>query len=47
MSVSSYDLAPGENTIDLNVQQLADATYSAMINAGNRTYARKLVVTRY
>ena len=47
MSSNSYDLSPGENNVDLNVQQLADATYSAMINAGNRTYARKLVITRY
>ena len=46
MSVRSYDLSPGENMIDLNVQQLSDATYSAMINAGNRTYARKLVITK-
>lgn len=47
LSVSSYDLTPGENNVDLNVQQLADATYTAMISAGNRIYAKKLIISRY
>ncbi|MFN8285276.1 MAG: T9SS type A sorting domain-containing protein [Chitinophagales bacterium] len=46
ISASTYNLTAGQNTIDFNTQILADATYTAVINAQNKVYTKKLVVAK-
>jgi hypothetical protein len=47
LSSKPYSLSPGQNTLDFDVQTLADATYTAIITAGDKVYSKKLVVTHF
>ena len=42
----SYDLSPGVNSINLVTNNLAGGTYSVIIEAGDRFYSKKLIITR-
>jgi hypothetical protein len=41
-----YNLNAGDNTVNLNVQPLANGTYSAVIEAGGKSFSKMIVVTR-
>jgi hypothetical protein len=43
----NYQLIAGSNLLSFESSGLADATYTAIIKAGNNVYSRKLVVARY
>ncbi len=46
ISAATYNLTAGQNTINFDTQILADATYTAVINAGDKVYSKKLVVAK-
>lgn len=46
ISERQYNLSVGSNTINFDGQNVADGTYTAVINAANKVYSKKLVVTK-
>ena len=46
LSSRDYDLVAGVNPINFNTLALAGGTYTAIIEAGDRFYSRKLIVTK-
>ena len=44
LSQQTYTLGLGENKIYFDTNMLADATYTAVITAGNKVYSKKLVI---
>jgi len=44
LSQETYHLGVGENSINFYTDMLADATYTAVITAGNKVYSKKLVI---
>jgi hypothetical protein len=46
LSQETYNLNTGENKIFFETNVLADATYTAVITAGNKVYSKKLVIAK-
>lgn len=46
LSKESFNLEPGSNDLNFMVNNFADATYTAVLIAGNNVYSRKLVVSK-
>jgi len=46
LSQETYNLNVGENAIYFDTNTLSDATYTAVITAGNKVYSKKLVVAK-
>ncbi len=46
LSDKTYHLSAGSNDINFNANDLADGTYTAIINTAHKAYSKKLVVTK-
>lgn len=46
MNTYTFELAVGQNTLNFETQILADATYTAVINADDKLYTKKLMVQK-